>query len=76
MRMARINIYLPDDLAESAKKSDLNISGLAREAIRSALAARELDKWLASVLELEPTAASHDEVVEAVAAARAELEDV
>ncbi len=38
MRMARVNIYLPNDLAEEAKAAGLNISGIAQEALRAELA--------------------------------------
>jgi hypothetical protein len=38
MRMARVNISLPDELYRQAKEVGLNISGLARKAI-----AKELD---------------------------------
>lgn len=74
MRMARVNIYLPDELAEEARRSDLNVSSLAQQAIRSELAARDLEAWLQEVGGLEPTGVTHAEVIEAVAAAKDELE--
>ena len=39
MRMARVNIYLPNGLAEEAKAAGLNISGIAQAALRAELAA-------------------------------------
>ena len=48
MRMARVNVYLPDDLAAQAKAAGLNVSGLTQEAIESALAALGLTGWIAS----------------------------
>jgi post-segregation antitoxin (ccd killing protein) len=37
MRMARVNISLPDELYRQAKEAGLNISGLARKAIATEL---------------------------------------
>ena len=53
MRMARVNVYLPDDLASSAREADLNVSGLTQDAVRQALAARRTDVWLDRVLEMK-----------------------
>jgi len=69
--MARINVYLPEDLAEEARAADLNVSALAQGAIRSALAARSTDAWL-STLEEPATRPSHAEVLAAIDAARDE----
>ena len=33
--MARVNIYLPDDLARRAREADLNVSGIAQEALEA-----------------------------------------
>ena len=41
--MARVQVYLPDDLHAAAKGADLPISRLTQEALRSALRRRELD---------------------------------
>lgn len=50
MCMARRNISLPDDLDESARSADLNVSALARAAIIAELDRRDrmarLDAWL------------------------------
>ena len=73
MRMARVNIYLPDDLAEKAKAADLNVSGLAQEAIRRQLRVRETNQWLDRLLQRPPTGVPPTVVAEALAAARAEL---
>jgi hypothetical protein len=53
MRMARVNVYLPDDLAELARSAELNVSGLTQEAVRQALAARRTDVWLGQLLEVK-----------------------
>ncbi len=73
MRMARINVYLPDDLATEVKEAGLNVSNLAQEALRSALAASRASRWLADVAALGPTGVDHDTALEAVAAAKHEL---
>ncbi|HEY6316281.1 MAG TPA: type II toxin-antitoxin system CcdA family antitoxin [Acidimicrobiia bacterium] len=72
--MARVNVYLPDELAEEAKAAGLNVSGLTQEAVRSALSAGHTDKWLADVAELPRTAVTHDDVVAAVVQARRDLD--
>ena len=74
MRMARVNVYLPDDLAEEAKAVGLNVSSLTQEALRSALAARSVDEWLGDVTAVRPLGISHRAVISAVAAAKDELE--
>ena len=46
MRMARVNVYLPDDLAAEAKEAGLNVSNLTQKALRSTLAGIRVDEWL------------------------------
>jgi post-segregation antitoxin (ccd killing protein) len=74
MRMARINVYLPDELAREAKEAGLNISGLTQQALRSALAAERNDEWLDDLQALGPTDITHEAVLTAVAAAKDDLE--
>ena len=74
MRMSRVNVYLPDELAEQAKEAGLNISNLTQEAIRSSLSARDVNAWKKRVAELQPTHVSHLAVMEAVTLAKQELE--
>lgn len=74
MRMSRVNVYLPDDLAEEAKKAGLNISSLTQAAIRSSLAARTLQRWQRQVSELPSTGVSHAKAIDAVRSAKDELE--
>jgi post-segregation antitoxin (ccd killing protein) len=76
MRMSRVNVYLPDDLAAEAKEAGLNVSSLAQEAIRSALAAESLDTWFSSVSILTAVDVGHEDVLAAVNAAKDELEGV
>lgn len=74
MRMSRVNVYLPDDLAEEAKKAGLNISSLTQKAIRSSLAAQTLKRWQRQVSELPSPGISHAKVIDAVNSAKDELE--
>jgi len=73
MRMARVNIYLPNDLAEEAKAAGLNISGIAQDALRAELAAHRVGAWLDGVAALPPTGITHEEAMAALREARAEL---
>jgi post-segregation antitoxin (ccd killing protein) len=68
--MARMNIYLPDDVAAEARAAGLNISALARAAVEAELARSSTDEWLERVLALVPTSVSHEEAIEALDAAR------
>jgi post-segregation antitoxin (ccd killing protein) len=74
MRMARVNVYLPDDLAAEAKAAGLNVSNLTQEALRSALAASRVDDWLDGIATMRPLGISHRSVVEAVDSAKDDLE--
>jgi hypothetical protein len=67
MRMARLNVYVPNDLAAAAREAGLNVSGLTQEAIRSALASQARSDWLAEVMSL-PSLGLDPEVVEAATA--------
>ncbi len=58
--MARLNVYLPDDLAERAKAAGLSISAVTQDALRSALAAGETDRWLDRLERLPAHEVSHD----------------
>jgi post-segregation antitoxin (ccd killing protein) len=68
--MARMNIYLPDDLAAKARAAGLNLSALTRAAVESEFARSRTDVWLKRVLALAPTSVSHDEAIEALDGAR------
>jgi post-segregation antitoxin (ccd killing protein) len=73
MRMARVNVYLPDDLAREAREAGLNISRVTQEALSSSLAHNETDRWL-DRLEQGPRArVPHSSVMRALDEARAEL---
>jgi post-segregation antitoxin (ccd killing protein) len=74
MRMARINVYLPDALASDAREADLNVSALAQEAVRRALDARRTDAWIDDVLEMKGSEIDVAVVLAAVRDARYDLE--
>ncbi len=74
MRMARVNVYLPDDLAAKARAADLNVSRLTQAAIQRELDRCALDEWLDEVAALPPTGIDDETVLEAVRAAKDELE--
>lgn len=50
--MTRVNIYLPRDLAESAREADINVSAIAQEALELELRRRSLLTWLEEVGDL------------------------
>lgn len=73
MRMARVNVYLPDDLAAAAKAADLNVSSLTQAALRKALAAADLDRWLADLGTIDPVVVDRAVISTALAAAKDEV---
>lgn len=48
--MARINIYMPDELAEAVRAADMNLSNLAQVAAERELAQMRVSSWLSRVL--------------------------
>lgn len=70
--MARLNVYVPDDLAKRAKALGLNISALTQAAIAAELENSATDAWLER-LEASSTGARHDDVIAAIDAARDEF---
>lgn len=74
MRMARVNVYLPDDLARQAKSAGLNVSRITQDALRSELAADRVDEWLNEVNSLESTGVGHDAAAAALSDAKDEIE--
>jgi post-segregation antitoxin (ccd killing protein) len=73
VRMARVNVYLPDDLADEVREADLNVSSITQAALRAALDDRASDAWLDAIDRLGATAVTHEAVLHAVDAARDEL---
>lgn len=73
--MARVNVYLPDDLAEAARAAGLNVSNITQEALRDRLAGRRTSAWVAQIRRRHPTGVSHEEAIAALDAGRAEAGD-
>ena len=76
MHMARVNVYLPDKLADEAKDAGLNVSNLTQEAVRSALSSKQTGEWLKMVAALSPTGVEHKDVLVAVHGAKDDLEGI
>lgn len=74
MRMARVNVYLPDGLAAEAKAAGLNVSNLTQEALRSALTVGRIDQWLDDVGAVRPLDIEPAIVESAISAAKDEIE--
>lgn len=70
--MARVNIYLPDDLAEAGRAAGINVSAVTQRALRRELESRATDAWLAS-LGTEESDIAHEDVLAALDEAREEL---
>jgi post-segregation antitoxin (ccd killing protein) len=70
--MARINVHVPDELAEAARRAGLNVSSLTQGAIRTALASDSTDAWLASLRPAPPHKATHESALGALDAVRDE----
>ncbi|MBX7432115.1 type II toxin-antitoxin system CcdA family antitoxin [Mycobacterium sp. Y57] len=70
--MARLNVYVPDDLAERARARGLNVSALTQAAIAAELENSATDSWL-DALKDRTTGARHDDVLDAIDAARDEF---
>lgn len=72
MRMSRVNVYIPDDLAAAAREAGLNVSSLTQKAIRSALQSQATNQWL-DVLP-GPQGVTTAAVAEAIKGAKDDLE--
>lgn len=72
MCMARVNIYLPDELADRARAHGLNVSALTQAALAAELDRTSMRVWLS---ELPPPAGGvdHDAVMTALDGARDEF---
>lgn len=71
--MARLNVYVPDELSERARAADLNISALTQAAITAALDQAAVRDWLSDI----PTGAQtvdHTAALQALDDARDELD--
>lgn len=70
----RVSIYLPDDLAQRARKARLNISAVAQQALRRELRARQANDWIRQVKGLPPVKVTHERVIAALDETRREIE--
>ena len=52
--MARINVYLPDELAERVKSADLNVSAVVQQALDAELRRLSMADWWEQVRKLPP----------------------
>lgn len=73
MCIARVNIYLPDDLAAEAKAAGFNVSQVAQEALRRELQQQRMGEWVARVQRRAPAGVTHEQVMEALDAVRDEM---
>ena len=71
--MARVNVYLPDELIEEARAAGLNVSSVAQRALRQELTLHRSDEWLERVKGLPRTSVEHSQAVDAIDAARSDL---
>ncbi|MEO6651782.1 MAG: type II toxin-antitoxin system CcdA family antitoxin [Ilumatobacteraceae bacterium] len=71
--MARLNVYVPDELADAARSAELNVSAITQAALRTALGANSIDHWLDSLDSLEPVSVSGAQAERALDEARDEL---
>ncbi len=75
VRMARLNVYVPEDLAEEVREAELNVSSITQEALRAALLGRRSAAWLSKVRRLSPAGVRHDQVMQVLDGLRAEEGD-
>jgi post-segregation antitoxin (ccd killing protein) len=71
--MARLNVHVPDELAQRARAKGLNVSALTQAAITAALERHAVDAWL-DELPLTGRGTSHEAAMQALNAARDEFE--
>lgn len=71
--MARVNVYLPEDLAERAKVAGVSISAVTQDGLRSALTAIDTNEWLDRLDRRAGAEVEHERVLAALDDAREEL---
>lgn len=74
MHMARVNVYVPDELADRMKEAQMNVSAVAQAAFEGELARQATTVWLDNIRRLPPLNVSHDQVIAALDAAREEYD--
>ncbi|WP_330233908.1 type II toxin-antitoxin system CcdA family antitoxin [Nocardia sp. NBC_00508] len=70
--MTRLNVYVPDELAERARERGLNVSALTQAAILAELEKNATSAWLAEVEDDRPVV-SHEAILAALDSARDEF---
>lgn len=70
--MTRLNVYVPEALADRARKAGLNVSALTQAAITQALSRHATDAWLAG-LPIGNRRVSHETALTALQEARDEF---
>jgi len=70
--VARLNVYLPDELSAAARKARLNVSAITSDAVRRSLPAASTDAWLATLETPQAGRISHARVLEALDVVRDE----
>jgi post-segregation antitoxin (ccd killing protein) len=66
--MARVNVYLPDELAREWRAAGMNLSQITQVAVRRELARRRSDMWLRRVAVQRVRDVSHREALGALRA--------
>ena len=64
--MARVNVYLPEELAREWREAGINISRLTQLAVERELARWTCDMWLRRVAVQRPWAITHQQAFEAL----------
>ena len=75
VRMARVNVYLPDELADEARAAGLNVSAVAQAALRAELAGQATSAWVRRVAARPGSGVAHERVVEVLDAVRSDEGD-
>lgn len=76
MRMARVNVYLPDDLAAETKAAGLNVSHITQEALKRELQSERMAKWIAEVRILRPVDIDRQIVLDAIRGSKDDIEGI
>ncbi|GBE68090.1 antitoxin VapB3 [Mycobacterium sp. MFM001] len=70
--MARINVYVPDELADRVRSADVNVSAVVQAALADELDRRATNAWLEALPSLHGRR-SHKEVIKALDEVRDEF---
>lgn len=64
--MARVNVYLPDELALEWRRVGINVSQITQNALRRELGRWKSDMWLRRVQVQRLSPVTHEQVLEAL----------